>query len=55
MESKQAGNLYRMLSAMEQESQSTCRNLDQKEQQLIKDLTRLLQAVQSPSEKFTQH
>ena len=34
MELKQAGVLLAMLSALERESQSTCRNLDQREQKL---------------------
>ena len=55
MESKQAGVLLAMLYALEQESQSTCRTLDQKEQKQIRDLIRLLQADQSHSQKFTQH
>ena len=55
MESKRAGDLYRMLLGMEQELRSTCRNLDPEEQQQIKDLIHLLQVDQSHSEKSTQH
>ena len=55
MESKQAGVLLAMLYAMEQESQSTCRTLDQKDQQHIKDLIHLLQVDLSHSQKSTVH
>ena len=55
MESKQAGDLCRMLCDLEHELRSTCRNLDPEEQQQIKDLIHLLQVDQSHSEKSTQH
>ena len=55
MESKQAGVLLAMLYAMEQESQSTCRTLDQKDLQQIKDLIHLLQVDRSLSQKSIQH
>ena len=55
MASKRAGDLYRMLLDMEQASQSTCRTLDQKEQQQIKDLIASLHQDQSRLEKYTQH
>ena len=55
MESKQAGDLCRMLCDLEQELRSTCRTLGQEEQKQIKDLIHLLHQDQSPSEKSTQH
>jgi len=55
MESKRAGDLYRMLLGMEQELRSTCRTLDQKELQQIKDLIASLHQDLSHSEKSTQH
>ena len=55
MESKQAGVLFAMLLGMEQESRSTCRTLDHKEQQQIKDLIPFLYQDQSHSAKPTQH
>ena len=55
MESKQAGVLLAMLYAMEQELRSTCRTLDQKELQQIKDLIASLHQDLSHSEKSTQH
>ena len=55
MESKQAGVLLAMLYALEQESQSTCRNFDPQEQKLIKDLILSLHQDQLIRKKYTQH
>ena len=55
MVSKRAGDLCRMLLALERELQSTCRKLGQKEQQQIRDLIRSLRADLSHSQKSNQH
>jgi len=52
---KHRGDLYHTLYEMEQASQYTCQNYDQKEPRLLKEMTLLLRQDQSHLQKSIQH